>query len=96
MPPVPRLILASSSPARRNLLTQAGLDAEVIVSGVDESTVDSASSELLCLTLARLKAEAVTARLTRTGDPGDTLVLGCDSVLAFDGRILGKPADAEE
>jgi len=94
--PVPRLVLASASPARRNLLAQAGLDADVMVSGVDESTVDSLSAELLCLTLARLKAEAAAARLSRTGDPGDALVLGCDSVLAFDGQILGKPAGADE
>jgi len=94
--PVPRLVLASASPARRNLLAAAGVDAEVMVSGVDESTVDSPSAELLCLTLARLKAEAVAARLARISDPGDTLVLGCDSVLAFAGQILGKPADADE
>jgi nucleoside triphosphate pyrophosphatase len=87
---VPRLILASASPARRNLLAAAGLDAAVMVSGVDESTVDSESAEELCLALARLKAEAVAARAA------DAVVIGCDSVLAFDGRILGKPADADE
>jgi nucleoside triphosphate pyrophosphatase len=87
---VPRLILASASPARRNLLAAAGLDATVMVSGVDESTVDSESAEDLCLTLARLKAEAVAARAA------GGVVIGCDSVLAFDGHILGKPADAAE
>jgi septum formation protein len=94
--PVPRLILASASPARRNLLAAAGIDAEVMVSGVDESTVDSSTPELLCLTLARLKAEAVAARLTRIGNPGDALVLGCDSVLDFAGQVFGKPADVDE
>jgi len=90
---VPRLILASASPPRRNLLAAAGIDAEVLVSGVDESIVDAASPEMLCLTLARLKAEAVAARLAGASD---AVVVGCDSVLALDGQILGKPADAAE
>lgn len=84
----PRLVLASASPARRKLLQAAGIEPEVLVSGVDESAVEAATAEELCLTLARLKAEAITAP--------DALVLGCDSVLAFEGEILGKPADADE
>lgn len=112
---VPRLVLASESPARRQLLASAGIDADVMVSGVDESTVDSPDARELCQTLARLKAESVAARLRiaaapaarmRSGpppaerldpplDPG-ILVLGCDSVLAINGEILGKPVDAAE
>jgi septum formation protein len=88
-----RLVLASASPARRRTLALAGIDADVVVSGVDESGVDEADPAALSRTLARLKAQAVVARLAdRTG----RLVLGCDSVLAFDGRVLGKPADAAE
>ena len=90
---VPKLILASASPARRNLLVAAGIDATVQVSGVDESTVDSTSAQALCLTLARLKAEAVAARLNPAGE---ALVIGCDSVLDLDGKILGKPADPDD
>ena len=93
MTDVPKLILASASPARRNLLAAAGIDAAVQVSGVDESTVDSTSAQALCLTLARLKAEAVAARLNPAGE---ALVIGCDSVLDFDGQILGKPADPDD
>ena len=93
MTDVPKLILASASPARRNLLVAAGIDATVQVSGVDESTVDSTSAQALCLTLARLKAEAVAARLNPAGD---ALVIGCDSVLDLDGKILGKPADPDD
>ena len=93
MTDVPKLILASASPARRNLLVAAGIDATVQVSGVDESTVDSTSAQALCLTLARLKAEAVAARLNPAGE---ALVIGCDSVLDLDGKILGKPADPDD
>ncbi|WP_229075701.1 nucleoside triphosphate pyrophosphatase [Actinoplanes sp. DH11] len=88
-----RLILASASPARRALLTGAGIDAEVIVSGVDESVVEAEDAYTLCLALARMKARTVAADLP--ADPG-ALVLGCDSVLAFEGEIFGKPASAEE
>jgi nucleoside triphosphate pyrophosphatase len=93
----PRLVLASASPARRRLLAEAGIDAEVIVSGVDESVVDVSGPDKLCLVLARLKAQAVADQLRqRTEDTATTLVLGCDSVLAFEGDTLGKPADAAE
>ena len=84
-------ILASASPARLNILRAAGIEPEVIVSHVDESVVDSPDAAELAGTLARLKAEAVAAQAGRPA-----LVLGCDSVLAFDGEILGKPAVAAE
>lgn len=97
----PVLVLASASPARLRLLRAAGVSPEVVVSGVDESTVDAIRADLLCGTLARMKAEAVVVRL-RTHEPAQVtspvrrLVLGCDSVLSFDGAILGKPTDAED
>jgi septum formation protein len=87
------LILASASPARFALLAAAGIDAEVMVSGVDESVVEADDAYTLSLGLARMKARTVAADLA--ADPG-ALVLGCDSVLAFEGEIFGKPANAEE
>lgn len=92
---VPVLVLASASPARKSLLISAGIEPEIMVSGVDESAVEAGSPEALCSVLARLKAHSVAERLKhRTHNAA--LVLGCDSVLAFDGEILGKPAGAEE
>jgi septum formation protein len=88
-----RLILASASPARRALLTAAGIDAEVMVSGVDESTVEADDAPTVSLLLARLKARTIAAELP--ADP-EILVLGCDSVLEFEGEIFGKPANAEQ
>jgi septum formation protein len=91
---VARLVLASASPARLRTLQAAGIDAEVRVSGVDESTVDIADPAELSRTLAELKARAV-ATLPGTAST-QALVLGCDSVLALDGEIFGKPASPDE
>jgi nucleoside triphosphate pyrophosphatase len=77
------------------MLLSAGIEPEIMVSGVDESTVEAGSPEVLCLVLARLKAHAVAERLKQRSHRAD-LVLGCDSVLAFEGEILGKPESAEE
>ena len=88
-----RLVLASASPARRALLSSAGIDVDVLVSGVDESVVEANEPDKLSLELARMKARTVAARMP--GEAG-VLILGCDSVLSFDGQILGKPRDADE
>lgn len=82
-----RLVLASASPARLSTLQRAGVDPEVVVSGVDESQLDRLAPYELAGGLARLKAEAVAGLPT----VGDALVLGCDSVLELDGQALGKP-----
>ena len=87
----PRLVLASQSPARLATLRSAGLDPEVVVSGVDESTVTTDDAEELSVELARRKARAVADRLD-----GDALVVGCDSVLELDGEVHGKPGTAQE
>ncbi|MEU1181526.1 nucleoside triphosphate pyrophosphatase [Streptomyces sp. NPDC005820] len=87
-----RLVLASQSPARLNLLRQAGLAPEVIVSGVDEDAVTAPTPAELALALAEAKASVVAARPDAKG----ALVIGCDSVLDLDGEALGKPADAAE
>jgi septum formation protein len=90
---VPRLVLASASPARRTTLRAAGLDPIVIVSGVDESQLVDLPPAELALQLAELKCAAVAGR---DEVPADALVLGCDSVLELDGEALGKPLDEED
>ncbi|MFD5630584.1 nucleoside triphosphate pyrophosphatase [Streptomyces sp. NPDC127072] len=90
--PSRRLVLASQSPARLNLLRQAGLDPEVIASGFDEDAVTAPTPAELALALAEAKASVVAARPEVRG----ALVIGCDSVLDLDGEAYGKPADAEE
>lgn len=90
MPVNPRVVLASSSPARLRTLRSAGLDPEVVVSGVDESVVEADTPAALSLKLAQLKAAAVAA------DQRAALVIGCDSLLELDGEVHGKPRDAAE
>ena len=79
------MILASASPQRRAILEQVGIAFEVRVSGVEEET--QGDPEWLASENARRKALAITA---------DGLILGADTDVAFEGEILGKPADAEQ
>jgi septum formation protein len=85
-----RVVLASASPARLAVLRGAGLDPQVIVSGVDEDAFTAPSTAELAGLLAAAKAAAVAASL----DEG--LVIGCDSMLDLDGVAYGKPASAAD
>jgi septum formation protein len=88
----PLLVLASASPARLATLRGAGLSPAVEVSGVDEEAAAAGltdpSVQELVLVLAQAKAHAVAATAH-----GDAMVLGCDSLLEFEGAALGKPGD---
>lgn len=89
--PTPRLILASASSSRRQLLSGAGLAFDVEPSGVDEDEVkrslsgERASPTAIAEALAELKARRVSAR-----HPG-AMVIGADSTLACEGRLFDKP-----
>ncbi|MCH2107516.1 MAG: Maf family protein [Planctomycetes bacterium] len=91
-----RLVLASASPRRRRLLSEAGFEFEVLVSGVDESHDLEKEPEEVAVELARRKAVAVAEDCRG----GDVLCLGADTVVAIPGgerwSFLGKPADAAE
>lgn len=85
-----RLILASASPRRAELLRAAGIDFDVIVADVDESVRPGEASEGYVRRLAEAKARAVIDRAA--GRP----VLGADTVVVVDGQILGKPAGDDD
>lgn len=93
---VPRLVLASASPARLRTLRSAGTHPEVVVSELDEDAVVArygvTDAHDVALVLARAKAEDVAAR----DEADDALVVGCDSVLELDGEVHGKPVDSAE
>ncbi|MCW2801221.1 MAG: septum formation inhibitor Maf [Aeromicrobium sp.] len=86
-----RIILASASPARLATLKAAGIQPEVIVSGVNEDRITSPDAGNLAAALAQMKCRAVADQVE-----ADALVIGCDSVLAFEGDIFGKPAGPVE
>ena len=101
-----KIILASASPRRRELLTQIGLDFEVVVSETEEKITSTEPAKVV-EELSAQKAEAVWEKLAVSGvfEPEQTsgeitmtdpLVLGADTVVACDGKILGKPADTED
>ena len=93
----PMLVLASASPARRRLLEQAAIPHRVRVSGVDEEAIIHPDPAQLVQLLAQAKAEAVVQALQADGSSAEAWgVLGCDSVLVFEGEVFGKPSDEAE
>lgn len=86
-------MLASQSPARLETLRRAGVEPKVIVSGVDEDAHAADTAVELVRTLARAKGEAVAAVHT---EPGDHVIVACDSVLEFEGEVHGKPSSSAE
>jgi septum formation protein len=86
------LILASASPRRRELLTQAGYRFEVQPSTVAESRRPEEDAIRFATRLAREKAEEVFARCSAP----EVMVLGADTVVVCDGEVMGKPLDAAE
>jgi septum formation protein len=83
------IILASTSPYRRELLTRLGLPFSVANPKTDESPLPGESPEALALRLSEAKARAVVA-----GNPG-SLIIGSDQVATVDGKIYGKPGTHE-
>ena len=90
-----RIILASGSPRRTELLQTAGIVHEVVVSGADEDVQEENPARLVEMLSSR-KAEEVYERLVQQEPSGDLVVIGADTVVAADGKILGKPEDEED
>jgi septum formation protein len=86
-----KLILASSSPRRAEILTNAGLPFSVLSSAVDESPYPGEAPTALVQRLANAKADLVTARAV-----GPAIVLAADTVVVLDDKILGKPRSVED
>lgn len=89
-----KIILGSASPRRRELLSQIGVEFEVRVSGKEEIYKSSIPEEIV-KELALMKAENVASELT-ADERKNMAVLGADTIVVFEGEILGKPADTEE
>lgn len=87
---VSRLILASASPRRSQLLHGIGLDFEVIPSNVSEEEVNGVGPADLVMRLAHAKAADVACGVD------DGLVIGADTIVVADGRVLGKPVDSDD
>lgn len=94
-----RVVLGSASAGRLKVLRQAGIDPLVVVSGVDEDAViaalgpDTSPGDVVCA-LAQAKADQVASKLDDELAT-DCVVIGCDSMLSIDGRLVGKPASAD-
>ena len=86
----PRLILASASPRRRELLAQTGLAFEVVVADVTEHEAADADPRHMVAHNAALKADWVAARHP------DAVVLGADTTVFIDQTVLNKPCDAAD
>ena len=94
-----QIILASQSPRRKELLEQIGLEFEICPAQGEEVITKSVPEEVV-MELSKQKAEEVAAMVSSFGEehkdittPSDILVIGADTVVAYDGKILGKPAD---
>jgi septum formation protein len=87
------LYLASGSPRRRELLTQIGVPFSTLLVPIDENLLPEEPPRAYVERLARAKAQA---GLVALADPGDAVVLGADTAVVLDGRILGKPQDRDQ
>jgi len=86
-----RLILASSSPRRAQILRDAGLVFSIVSSAVDETPIPGEAPGDLVLRLANAKAELVAARSV-----GPAIVVAADTVVVLEGQILGKPRSTDD
>ena len=91
-----KIILASGSPRRRELLTQIGIDFDVVTSNAEEIITKTYPQDIAC-ELSCLKAKAVYDMLKEPQkDIDNSVIIGADTIVYCDGEILGKPADNDD
>jgi septum formation protein len=90
---MPKLLLASGSPRRRELLTQIGVPFTTLAADIDETPLDHETPAAYVERLARGKADAGLLQLANDPAYPTACVLGADTAVVLDGRILGKPVD---
>lgn len=97
-----QIILASQSPRRKELLEQIGLEFEICPAKGEEIITKTIPEEVV-MELSKQKAEEVAAMVSTYAQehkdittPSDIMVIGADTVVAYDGNILGKPVDEED
>lgn len=97
-----QIILASASPRRKELLEQIGLEFEICPAKGEEIITKTVPEEVV-MELSRQKALEIASMVATFGaenkeitTPSDILVIGADTVVAYDGKILGKPKDEED
>jgi septum formation protein len=87
-----KLILASSSPRRAEILRQAGIVFEIRATEIDETALPGEPAQAMVARLAEAKARAAAAQID--AGPRECIVVGADTTVELDGEILGKPRDS--
>lgn len=90
-----KIILGSASPRRRELLSQIGLEFEVVISHKEECYKSTVPEEIV-KELALMKAENAASELEDRGGLNDTVVIGADTIVVLDHQILGKPKNEKD
>ncbi|GMY11524.1 maf-like protein DDB_G0281937 isoform X1 [Fagus crenata] len=95
-----KIILGSSSMARRQILAEMGYEFTVMIADIDEKMIRREKPEDLVIALAEAKADAILSRLQHTGQFGEdshaTLLITADTVVVYEGIIREKPSSKEE
>lgn len=93
---IPKIILASASPRRAEILRKAGFDFIVVAPEIDESQKPGEDAAACVRRLAESKARAVESRLRQTPGNHFSVIVAADTVVSIGGKILGKPASADD
>lgn len=97
-----KIVLASASPRRKQIFEQVGIEFDVYPSD-EEEVITETKPDKVCVSLSKLKALDVASKIKAYNDihtdvstPTDILVIGADTIVSVDGKILGKPRDEDD